>query len=60
MTLQVGPKMTLEVGPTMTLQVCGPSETLQGSSTIRAFNKKEQFIDAFNKILNNNIIAAQW
>jgi hypothetical protein len=34
-------------------------ETIQGSSTIRAFKKNEEFIKANNKLLNNNILAVQ-
>ena len=32
-------------------------ETLSGTSTIRAFNKKDHFIETFNTFLNNNIVA---
>ena len=36
------------------------AETLSGSSTIRAYKKKEQFINNFQELLNKNIIATQW
>ena len=32
-------------------------ETLSGTSTIRAYQKKDQFITNFYKLLNNNIVA---
>ena len=33
------------------------SETISGSSTIRAFSRQSEFIDHNNKILNRNILA---
>lgn len=36
------------------------AETHSGSSTIRAFGKKREFIEQNNKLLNNNILANQW
>jgi ABC-type multidrug transport system fused ATPase/permease subunit len=33
------------------------SESISGSSTIRAFKRKEDFIEYNNKLLNNNILA---
>ena len=36
------------------------SETINGNSTIRAFNKERQFIDDNYKLLNRNILATQW
>jgi ATP-binding cassette subfamily C (CFTR/MRP) protein 1 len=36
------------------------SETISGSSTIRAFSRQSEFIDHNNKILNRNILACQW
>ena len=36
------------------------AETLSGSTTIRAYRKKAQFIEANYKFLNNNIVATQW
>lgn len=33
------------------------SETMRGSSTIRAFKKKQEFINRNNKFLNANILA---
>jgi len=35
-------------------------ETLSGTSTIRAFKKKEHFVENFYKLLNNNIVSLQW
>ena len=35
-------------------------ETLSGTSTIRAFKKKEHFVENFHKLLNNNIVSLQW
>lgn len=32
-------------------------ETINGSSTIRAFNRQEEFIEGFHKLLDDNIIA---
>ena len=34
-------------------------ETIQGATTIRAFKKNDEFIEANNKLLNNNILAVQ-
>ena len=36
------------------------AETLSGSSTIRAYQKKDEFIETNYKFLNNNIVATQW
>jgi ATP-binding cassette subfamily C (CFTR/MRP) protein 1 len=34
-------------------------ETIQGTSTIRAYERQQDFIDGFHKLLNDNILAAQ-
>ena len=36
------------------------SETLSGSSTIRAFDKREEFVEQFHTYLNRNILANEW
>ena len=36
------------------------SEVINGNSTIRAFNKQQQFIKHFYMLLNKNIVATQW
>jgi ATP-binding cassette, subfamily C (CFTR/MRP), member 1 len=36
------------------------SETISGSSTIRAFQRQNEFIEQNNQILNRNILACQW
>jgi ABC-type multidrug transport system fused ATPase/permease subunit len=36
------------------------AETGNGSSTIRAFKKEQEFIEQNNKFLNNNILACLW
>lgn len=33
-------------------------ETIQGTSTIRAYEREHEFIDGFHELLNNNILAA--
>ena len=36
------------------------SETLAGTSTIRAFKKQKEFQNKFNDLLNKNILACMW
>ena len=36
------------------------SEIISGSSTIRAYQKKDDFIERSNEFLNDNIVANQW